>query len=546
MHASINDNEETDDILKILKKTFPSIYAYEILGTVDQANAYGVKLVVTEQRLQSDHNDARNLDAGVCHSSSLTRKCLYLKRVNAERYCHKPWGDLRRTLTYIRTEVRFYKEFLPILRESHAAKFGRWSNWTIAPNCLLADYDLSNLIPEEECAMTLETRKNEPTSRKVPHYDEDDVGDLFQKSGFILLDAVLDQKDFEHDHARLNVPKKELSDDIYYVQKSPLQPISAKLTLEALAIFHSTSFEKEKLLEKASRRLCIHGGSYHLSIRNPLELENIESSWSSFLSAFSHLHDKVSQEDTDTTNLTKEENEGKNASIRETLIPHGFFNTPSIQNLGTRMKKIAVYVSKQLSPTYKDKYATIVHGDYKAMNIFLPSNHCSPTTVNKENNQKNCIIFPPLLIDFASVGVGFGMIDVAMHIVHAVLPEDQENHGELSLVKYYLACLHECLEKVNSKNFNALSDSGKKVISVENFKSPYTIDESMRHYKLACIDYLRFIMGRFWKTASVESFHKLKSSMNFSLLNRDIVAAVVFIKKVDGYMTDVEKEMQQD
>ena len=42
-----------------------------------------------------------------------------------------------------------------------------------------------------------------------------------------------------------------------------------------------------------------------------------------------------------------------------------------------------------------------------------------------------------LLIDFASTGVGFGMADVALHLVHALMPADLEGVGEEALVNSY-------------------------------------------------------------------------------------------------------------
>jgi hypothetical protein len=49
------------------------------------------------------------------------------------------------------------------------------------------------------------------------------------------------------------------------------------------------------------------------------------------------------------------------------------------------------------------------------MNVFLPHDVVNGKT---------------LLVDYASTGVGLGMSDVAMHLHHAVLPEDLANGGE--------------------------------------------------------------------------------------------------------------------
>ena len=40
----------------------------------------------------------------------------------------------------------------------------------------------------------------------------------------------------------------------------------------------------------------------------------------------------------------------------------------SVVRLGQRVYDLAAYVSKQLTPNWDEEYATLVHGDYKAMN----------------------------------------------------------------------------------------------------------------------------------------------------------------------------------
>ena len=64
----------------------------------------------------------------------------------------------------------------------------------------------------------------------------------------------------------------------------------------------------------------------------------------------------------------------------------------------------------------------------------------------------------------------------------------------------------------------------------------------MQHYRLACVDYLRFVMGRFWRSSSPGSFHETRDNKNITLINRNLEAAVTFIERVDGYLADFEKE----
>ena len=135
-------------------------------------------------------------------------------------------------------------------------------------------------------------------------------------------------------------------------------------------------------------------------------------------------------------------------------------------------------MSAQLSPGAEDPHATLVHGDYKAMNVFLPP----------EGSDKGAV-----LIDFASTGVGFGAADVAMHLQHAITPADLADGGEERLIDGYLAAL-------------------KAARGPEAAEYPREL--AMRHYTLGVVDYGRFIVGRFWSAATPESFAKKANSPN--------------------------------
>ena len=116
------------------------------------------------------------------------------------------------------------------------------------------------------------------------------------------------------------------------------------------------------------------------------------------------------------------------------------------------------------------------------------------------------------------------MSDLAMHIVHANLPSELEDGGEESLVESYLTALESMMS----------ARTGREWV--------YPRQAAMRHYRLACVDYLRFIMGRFWRVATPESFEKRRSSRNTTLINRNLDAALRFIEKCDGYLAEFERE----
>jgi hypothetical protein len=267
-----------------------------------------------------------------------------------------------------------------------------------------------------------------------------------------------------------------------YFQDSPISIHQAKQTLSAIAGLHAAAWQDEAVLTRAADRLS--RGSYHLKIRNPKELEGIPDAWAHFVNAFQDL-DK-----------------------NHVLAKCG-------ADFGKRMQILAEYVCEETSPGPKDAYATISHGDFKSMNCFLPKEGC-------EASQERGVI----MVDFASIGVGLGMQDVAMHIHHAVRPVDLDNGGEMLLVNHYLSVLNERLQAKQSS-------------------STYPRDIALRHYRLAVVDYFRFFLGRFWKSATPESFVKKTSSKNTALINRDVDAAFAFLERVQKYMVGIEAEQEK-
>ena len=189
----------------------------------------------------------------------------------------------------------------------------------------------------------------------------------------------------------------------------------------------------------------------------------------------------------------------------QSVDPELFQQTSS---MGKRIKSLAEYISEEISPGPNDQYATLAHGDFKSMNCFLP----------RSENDRGVII-----VDFASTGVGLGMSDVAMHISHAVAPGDLENGGEEELWDHYYSKLCELLGS-NTK---------------------YPRECALRHYRLAVADYFRFMLGRFWKSATPETMDKKKDSENTALVNRNIDSAFSFLRRVDKYLTQIEKEKEE-
>jgi len=443
-------------LLPILQQAFPSGINYEPLASpIVQANAEGQLVSVSFE--DDDNTDAACL-AG-------TKRC-FIKTVDANQYNErKNWPDLRRTLMYLRTEVRFYQEILPdllsVMGDSEAVG---------TPEIFAAHYDLDGLLTEEERAT------DDPTKGPVNVDWSTDVNSNsdIKKGGYIVMEAISDTE---------------------YTQESPISIQQAKEALESIAAFHASAWENKTLLEKAQERLS--KGSYHLKTRNPKEAAGLPEAWTQFSTAFG--------------------------------IDDNDNNDGNDENLGQRIQDLAEYICDETSPDSTDQYATLSHGDCKAMNFFLPIHHQQGQQREDTNSTDRHGV---ILVDFASTGVGLGMSDVAMLIHHAIRPEHLENGGEMMLVDYYLEALNNKLLFLK--------------VEEEQDENVYPKEIALWHYKLAVADYFRFFLGRFWKTATPESFEKKKESKNTALINRDRDAAFRFLERAKTYVSEIEKRRLQE
>ena len=452
---------------------------YEPIGeAVVQANAEGARYVLTWEK------DSGGDEAG----GRKETEEVFVKRVDAAKYGHKKWADLRRTLVYARTECRFYAEILPLLRSRFGTIPGGYDAGSrtgsgadeceaaadlvaaLAPRCHLAECDLSGLIGDGESAT------DTSAGREVGDASPDPTPG---RGGSLVL-------------ASLGGASSG------YYQGSPLTRDEAALCLEAVARLHAAAWEDATVLSAASRRLSDRGGCWHLRIRNPKELAGAANAWEGFRERFRRFDPDL-------------------------------FDMPGVRDLGRRVATSAERVSDELSPLPDGPYATLIHGDYKAMNVFLPRRRSSSPD-EEEGRRRGAV-----MIDYASTGVGLGMSDVAMLLTNALRSEDLENGGEQGLLDGYLDALHRARECIAMAAAASRGDAGDPVEV-----RPYPREQALRHYRLATIDYFRFILGRFYVTATPETFEKHRDSKNRTLVNRDVRAMLAFVRRVENYLSEFD------
>mmetsp|Transcript_24121 Transcript_24121/g.56852 ORF Transcript_24121/g.56852 Transcript_24121/m.56852 type:complete len:445 (+) Transcript_24121:98-1432(+) len=436
-------------LLPTIQQAFPSAISCEPLAhPIVQANAEGQLVSVSFEDVDTP-----------------TKIC-FVKTVDALQYNEKKeWPDLRRTLMYLRTEVRFYEEILPDLLSA----MGGEGEGVSTPEIFAAGYDLDGLLTEEERA-TDDPTKGPLNVDWSASCRSDTSNDIQQKKGgYIVMEAISESE---------------------YMQDSPITIGQAKEALETIATFHASAWENKSLLGKAQDRLS--KGSYHLKTRNPKEVAGLPDAWAQFSKAFG----------------IEDDGEG---------------------NLGKRIQDLADYICEEVSPGPTEKYATLSHGDCKAMNCFLPIHKEGQTSDGSTSRGA-------ILVDFASTGVGLGMSDVAMLINHAVRPENLENGGEAMLIDHYLDVLNKKLSVSKKAHLPLDAGQGKETEPV------YSRETALWHYKLAVADYFRFFLGRFWKTATPETFEKKKHNKNTALINRDRDAAIRFLGRAKTFISEIETQ----
>jgi len=271
-----------------------------------------------------------------------------------------------------------------------------------------------------------------------------------------------------------------------YMQASPLNADQARQSLGALAKMHAAAWQDEHLLRAAADRLNPIAGYWSLHQRGLDEVRNMPDIWANYVDAFQH-HDP------------------------------DFFSRPEILGLARRLERVAPWVSKQVTVGPSDRFATLAHGDYKAMNTFLPG--IGP------DSGKEAVPF-----DFQWTGVGLGMVDVGMHLSHSVSPADLAGNGERELVEFYRDALVRALGRSAEPHV-------AKAVAAE-----YSPEVAWRHYRLGVLDWARMVLSVFLKGASPEKFAEKAENPNVGLVYRDVDASLAFARRVDAYLRDFEEE----
>ncbi|GMI30139.1 hypothetical protein TrRE_jg9531, partial [Triparma retinervis] len=164
-------------------------------------------------------------------TTASSNSVIFAKKVTASLFPSKSWPNMRRTLCYIRNEIRFYRDYAPVL-------VGRGVPLPV----LLGSTDNFEALGPDHM-----------------HCDPGPQPNLEEPLGGMLFLSFLPPAD--------------------YYQASPLSFDEVCSTLKAIARLHASAWEDVELLEELQSATGI-AGSYTLPNRNPIELERVGSNWS--------------------------------------------------------------------------------------------------------------------------------------------------------------------------------------------------------------------------------------------------------------------------
>jgi len=234
----------------------------------------------------------------------------------------------------------------------------------------------------------------------------------------------------------------------------------------------------QALLERVADRLHPVGGYWTLRQRGEKEVQQMTDIWQNYLREFAvHAPELLGR--------------------------------PGIMQLASRLQRVSSWISEQMSADPRGTFATLIHGDFKAMNVFLPLGDLDEEAA--------------VPIDFQWMGVGFGMSDVAMHLSHSVAASALQNGGEAKLVEHYRQVLLPMLSPQSAAEYSA--------------------DVAWRHYRLGMLDWARMVFSVFFKDASPQAFAKRTDNPNVGLVYRDLQASLDFVVRVDKCLAEFEREL---
>lgn len=252
-------------------------------------------------------------------------------------------------------------------------------------------------------------------------------------------------------------------------QYSILSFEQAKLALEWLVQFHAHFWPKDSDSKYLRNGKYWEHGSYWSLDKRASDLDKIEMEWEKTCSNFEPSYPTI-------------------------------FKKEEIKNLAKKLKEISITIDTDLN-NYKE-YETLIHGDFKAANIFIKGNKMS-------------------ICDYQWTGPGLCIKDVVYLLWSSVDPLVM-SYRENELLKHYYDTLK------NKLNIN------------------YDWKLYREHSEKAYLDYVRFLMGSMWGNVTPDSHKYLSRASNHGLHKRNPDHLVFMVKKADNILKSLFQKLKKE
>jgi hypothetical protein len=228
---------------------------------------------------------------------------VFLNCVIASSHTSKSWTNMHRKLIYLRTEVWFHYEIVPMLlnpysnhdvanddnnNDNNGNEGGEGASqlWKHLPTVHIADYNLERLIPKDNpMPFAKQLLALPPVSGDNNDDNNDDGRQLHKqflkgKGGHILLQSI--------SSLSLSSVASEMPNSAYgaYNQNLPITLQQSSPCLIALAELHASAWGNAPLLRRIGDQLSNAGRAYSLQFCNPNKLSYVVPSWECFCNQF--------------------------------------------------------------------------------------------------------------------------------------------------------------------------------------------------------------------------------------------------------------------
>ena len=281
------------------------------------------------------------------------------------------------------------------------------------------------------------------------------------------------------------------------------EPRHAKGALKLLAQFHSSAWNDEEKLEIVRKEMWPKASYWDVSKRKGRDSDIMPERWEKeFLPNFRSLDEE-------------------------------FFGLDEVKNLGVVTAKWQNWLDKRIHS--RDHHLSLVHGDYKAANLFFrePKEGCEMEEEEQESKKDRDL--ETTMIDFQWCGVGSPAQDVSYLLISSI--PITEGHWK----KENIIADVQKDEKAGQEGYEESLLRFYYSQLAPSIREDYSWSQFVVDYKISFADYTRFSMGFFIWKCTIESMKKIENHLPAGLQRKSPSHCLWMLKRHLSIIQELEK-----